>query len=392
MAGYVLANPVEDWRRIFRTPFSIAHHMASRQPIPSKQAKQPLTVQGGYISLNHLKPLLDYLEEKRLPLGTVLDALGITNEQRQSLDMYIDCSAEEAAFEAARLLTQDSNIGVHAGTRMSPANLGVLGHLLMTCSNAADLMNFHTQYSKVVGNGLQAEYTIEADELVLTLHRRDPHALKNPRQVMAYSLAGWITIARWLIGEDVVPTLLELPLAPPPDPSALNSVFRCPIQFNRPQIKLHLNPMLLSAPFRNTYPGLQAVLTEQVEEKLGHAGAPADIWLDRVRHRVKLMLHDTSLSLGVLATSMGTTPRTLQRGLKARGTSYVDLLDEVRKAQAHSMTKNGNVPFSEISLVLGFSVQPAFQRAFKRWFGVTPGEYRRRLTEEGLARTSPPSR
>jgi len=70
---------------------------------------------------------------------------------------------------------------------------------------------------------------------------------------------------------------------------------------------------------------------------------------------------------------------TLRRKLKEEGTSFQALLDNMRKELALGYMRDTQMNFGEIAYVLGFSTPGAFQRAFKRWTGETPGDYRRRI-------------
>ena len=77
-----------------------------------------------------------------------------------------------------------------------------------------------------------------------------------------------------------------------------------------------------------------------------------------------------------LAADLGMHPRTLQRSLKAHGDSFQARLDQVRRDIAQELLREGRLNLLEIALILGFSEQSAFQRAFKRWTGMTPGRWR----------------
>jgi len=72
---------------------------------------------------------------------------------------------------------------------------------------------------------------------------------------------------------------------------------------------------------------------------------------------------------------MGMSSRSLSRQLKADGLTFRSVKEQVRKDMALSYMRNGR-NLSDIALMLGYNDQPAFTRAFKRWFGVPPSKYR----------------
>jgi AraC-like DNA-binding protein len=77
-----------------------------------------------------------------------------------------------------------------------------------------------------------------------------------------------------------------------------------------------------------------------------------------------------------VAAELHMSPRSLQRKLSAENTTFRKLVEAVRQELAESYLADGNTPLMEISYLLGFSAQSAFSRAFKRWTGSTPQEFR----------------
>ncbi len=75
---------------------------------------------------------------------------------------------------------------------------------------------------------------------------------------------------------------------------------------------------------------------------------------------------------------MGLSRRTLQRRLAEQGITYKRLVDETREALARRYLENPQRSLTEITFLLGFSEQSAFTRAFRRWHGESPSDYRRR--------------
>ena len=78
-----------------------------------------------------------------------------------------------------------------------------------------------------------------------------------------------------------------------------------------------------------------------------------------------------------LANATGTSVRTLQRRLKDAGVNYNDLQNDVRKTLALNLLENDTLALGEIAFSLGYSEVSAFNHAFRRWVGQSPGEYRR---------------
>ena len=87
-------------------------------------------------------------------------------------------------------------------------------------------------------------------------------------------------------------------------------------------------------------------------------------------------------SLSAVASELRLPGRTLQRRLAAEGTSFAALLDSVRHELAIEHMADPRTSLAEIAFALGFADQAGFHRAFMRWTGRTPGEYRKRLASE----------
>jgi AraC-like DNA-binding protein len=76
-----------------------------------------------------------------------------------------------------------------------------------------------------------------------------------------------------------------------------------------------------------------------------------------------------------VASRLYRSTSTLQRQLNAEGTSYREVLESTRKVLAEQYLKEGGMSKAEIAFLVGFADQSNFSRAFKRWTGMSPGEY-----------------
>jgi AraC-like DNA-binding protein len=110
--------------------------------------------------------------------------------------------------------------------------------------------------------------------------------------------------------------------------------------------------------------------------------------IEQLRREIARLLVKGEAGVAQLARATGTSVRTLQRRLGDAGVSYADLQSEVRRTLALNLLENETLALAEIAFSLGYSEVSAFNHAFRRWVGQSPGQYRR----ERAARPSPSHR
>jgi AraC-like DNA-binding protein len=103
---------------------------------------------------------------------------------------------------------------------------------------------------------------------------------------------------------------------------------------------------------------------------------PRDSLIDQVRNLIAEEFRGGEASLERIADRLGLTPRTLQRKLQELGTSYNDVLDQLRRQLAVRYLREPRMAICEVAYLLGFSEASSFHRAFKRWTGLTPKDFR----------------
>jgi AraC-like DNA-binding protein len=163
------------------------------------------------------------------------------------------------------------------------------------------------------------------------------------------------------------------------------------MQYGCTHLRVVYDRAVMDRPFPNCYPGLRQALEDELSRRLPRDGASswptqanpqttrhdADALLARIQQNLVFMLPKGAPDLETLADTMRLSRRSLQRQLEERGTTFSEMLDQVRRRQAALYVARPDLPLPEVASLLGFSEQSALQRAFKRWFGCTPGEFRR---------------
>jgi AraC-like DNA-binding protein len=151
-------------------------------------------------------------------------------------------------------------------------------------------------------------------------------------------------------------------------------VFLAPVRFEQPYNALVFPLAQLSQPMKAPDPVLHAVLTRQADQELA-AIADSSVFPSKVRAAIEAELA-RGASLEAVAEHMCLSPSAVRSRLAKHGTSFSDLVDRIRRDFAKRALRQSQMSIAEIGHALGFAHPPAFHRAFRRWFGVTPSEFR----------------
>lgn len=192
--------------------------------------------------------------------------------------------------------------------------------------------------------------------------------------------ASLIKFTRLLMGNDVNVRILRFRHSPPPYAAQYENFFQFPVAFKQEIDCLEFDRKLLDIPLHGDSPTLHHQAEQLVKQRLARQsqrhGTAAQL------HR--MIEHDQALlgaGIQLLAKRLNMHPRSLQRHLMAEGTSYLELQTEARLSVAVRVLQQGEENLDALSDLLGFSDRRSFTRAFKRWTGVSPSQYRRTLSQ-----------
>jgi AraC-like DNA-binding protein len=175
---------------------------------------------------------------------------------------------------------------------------------------------------------------------------------------------------------------------PPPLPSRHAALLGGKVAFGCGISALKVASPSWLAPLPGADAGLLATLRELAEHAgLGRAGD--DDLEVRVRSRLRLLLPEGRASASGVAAALGLSERTLHRRLRGAGSSFRRVLSAFQEAEAERLLAAGRLPLGEVALMLGFSDQTAWNRAFRRWKGMTPSEWAGRDRPALSARPGP---
>ncbi|GAA3956973.1 hypothetical protein GCM10022278_14410 [Allohahella marinimesophila] len=193
-----------------------------------------------------------------------------------------------------------------------------------------------------------------------------------------FGVAVFLNLYQALIGQTIPPTLVEFPHPAPAQAAVYEVLLGCPVRFDAAAIGLETPSSLLAMRIASSDPHLRDLLDQQAAAMLVQQPKP-DAFLSRLQQLVADALHEGEPNAARLADQMDYSLRSFYRELARHGLRYRNVLADVRLRLARLYLADSRLASAEIALLLGYSEQSAFNRAFRGWTGSTPGEYRRRL-------------
>ena len=319
--------------------------------------------------------LTDYLVARGLPLEPVLAAMGVSADDLHDVDGRIPRRAFLRAFEVAAELSGDPDLGLHVGESVRPVHFGVLGYLLMSCETMKQAADRHRRWHELIADGERVEYRREGGQSVHTEFFPDGEPWP-PQVAIACAAASTVQFVRWLTGPDDGLVKVELPYPEPASRAEHDRLFRCELVFDSERVVYWRDVHVVNRPLVQGDPGLRRQMEERAE-KLAAALGAVDPLVRDLRALVARRLAEGLPDLETAAADLGLAPRALTRRLHEQGTSYSKIVDEARHQLSLGYLEDPSLSLLDIAYLVGFSEQSAFQRAFKRWTGHAPGEYRR---------------
>jgi AraC-like DNA-binding protein len=298
--------------------------------------------------------------------GSGLDPEAITPDTHAPLEIML--AVLDRATEAAGC----GHLGLLLGLRFTLDRHGAIGRLMRTAPTLRDaLMDF-----------VAWQHGYSTGSIVYLARMGDDHALgfgvHVPRSVVSHTVYDYVSgvgvrMIGELTGHRAAPVEVHLSRREPAPGSPYTRLLHTRVEFNRPLNCLILDGAAMRTPLATHDPDERRRLLAAMEGRLmGARGYSA-----QVRRAIRRALFETAPRMPDVADGLRVHPRTLRRRLSEEGTTFDDLLDEVRQTVARELIELTDMPMSEVGDALAFSSPGVFTDWFRRVFGVPPSGWPR---------------
>jgi AraC-like DNA-binding protein len=285
-------------------------------------------------------------------------------------------------WELAVAWTGNPALGLDRELALRHVNFDVVGYAMLSSPDLRSGLDSLARYLALISDA--ATFVLEpASGGAWLVLGHTGNTVRVPRQRQEYGLLALLMLCRWLTRRAVKPLAAELIFPDPVDLRPYQQAFECPLRFDQPATRLLLATADLAAPIPSRNPSLYALHEKVLEGKLAELGHARVSY--RVSEAIIRRLHQGEPRREDIASSLALADRTLQRRLHAEQTSFQELLDSARRELAAKYLADGRYSLGEVADLLGFVDQSNFFRACKRWFGLTPGQYRQRVAVDRAA-------
>jgi AraC-like DNA-binding protein len=334
------------------------------------------------VSVSALAPFIRMLEEagERAVLGALerseesvarwglsLSDLGSDTTARMPHGLVVDLLSD---FTEA---LGDPSAPVRAGAKLQLGDYGLLEYLTTSCNTLGETIACLGRYYPLLIHA-EKELVISGDRAEARF--RIAPGLDAPDAIHEFGLASNFAMSILHLQLEGVQMPLEVCFShsAPEYASVFSEVFFTKVSFECEHNAIVFPVSMVNHPMRTADPALHAVLKRQADQELAalsdHNAFPA-----KVRAAIEAEL-GAGAPLEAVAARMHISPSSLRARLRQHGSTYSDVLDRLRRDRAKRALRQSQLSAAEVAHSLGFAHAPAFHRAFRRWFGMTPSEYR----------------
>lgn len=326
-----------------------------------------------HVSIAIVRALIEELELRGLDADELLRVAGIPADRLDDPLERVDIETYVALVDASLARTDDPRLGLAIGARVPATTLHVVSHAALACRTLRDAWEWFSRASRLVLT--EGRFTLSDADGVVELAYDHP---AMPDRLATYD-ADFCLALVYRTARTIAPLArlhrIEFRHAAPSDVAPYRRVFDADVRFGCARNSIVGESDVLDLPQRHADPVLFSILRGHTDRLLDELDTDRFL-AARIRHLVRMSESPATLGSIDVARTLDMPVHTLRRALQREGRSIRGVVDEALRELACSHLANARMSVKEIAYTLGFSEPSAFHRAFKRWMGTTPAEFR----------------
>ena len=325
------------------------------------------------VSIAWVRAIVATAEACGVDRAKLFDAVQLAPETIEGALGFVPLAKTVEIWSAAEKLSGDPHFGLKMGARVRPGYLSIVAYAMMSCGNFTEALLQAQRYQRLISEGGKLELRLE-EPLASIVYWPQTDELAFSRHQIEAVLVVIIGFGRWLVSQELSPVEVRFTHPEPAETAEHRRVFGCPVVFGATENSIVLDRSWLEKPLPESDPQLHRTHAAQADRRLSEMDA------QNVPEQIAAILEGSGHfhgTRGHMAHRLGLSRRTLQRRLAETGTTFRVLVDAYRHRAAAALLADPEISISEVGFLIGFAEPSTFYRAFKRWEGIPPAQYRR---------------
>lgn len=329
----------------------------------------------GTVSAKTVRAALGAAKALQLDAGALAQAHGVT-EALTDVDARFPHTAWLGLWRDMVRATGRESIGLDAAEHLPWGHFDAVDYLVGTSEDFGTALRRFERYFALVSTGVAHVLEDHGDSVQL-VRRYAPGCHTRMLAPAEFAFANIVLRMRAALSVSWSPRVVRFAAPPPPSDATHRRIFGCPVTFEADESAIVIDRAALSLPMQRPDASLLAILEKHADMLLERLGTEAHP-VGRTRNAILQGMRDGDVTIARTARRLGVSVRTLQRELQGSGQTYDALVDECRRELARRYLGDRSLSIQEIAHLLAFVDLRGFYRAFRRWEGSTPAEFRKR--------------
>lgn len=305
----------------------------------------------------------------------LLERLGLSEEGVNTDQNRISAAAQARLLESAAEALHDSALGLHLAVEANPRGVGLLFYVASAAKDLGEGIALFARYLRIVNEAVRVRLTRRDSDMVMEVHLVGVPRFRAAQNA-EFGIAVIVKSLREITGRNVHPTSITLA-------HMRNSHFReferfcgCPVEFGGSSDQLVFSLQSLATPLITEDIHLLDTLRPICDDAAKQRETAPETLRALVESEVQKLLPHGRARRHHVAKKLAMSTRTLSRRLSSEGTTFEEVIDELRRSLALQYIKTPSISLSQMAWLLGYEGSTSFNHAFRRWTGAPPSAAR----------------
>ncbi|CCG40662.1 AraC family transcriptional regulator [Magnetospirillum molischianum] len=331
----------------------------------------------GTISILFVDAVLDGVRRRGFDADEMLEQVGLSPALLSHPHARVSSDTYTMLLRLIAQVLDDEFFG-HDSRRVKVGSFAMMCHCVIHCRTLDKALARALRFFDLGLDDLRGTLSSLDGKAVLTLIERDPAA--SARIFAQETLLMFVhRLACWLVNRRIPLQWAAFRYARPPQAEEYRLMFSADLRFEQPETAVAFDPQYLALPVVRTAQSLKTFLAVAPENLLIQYKDSSSL-AAQIQRRLRAQPPGEWPGFDDIALDMRLSVSTLRRRMEAEGQSYQAIKDHLRRDMAINLLSDTRLSVMDIAAELGFAETSAFHRAFKKWTGANPGEYRRSVS------------